>query len=179
MPQTFSTDLVPIADRRDAWLCNARLICGDCRFEFPRRHLFHGSVERRKVGGVELTRFSSSPVSFAKSPVTGTNAADRFCIVITQLHGVRCYTQDGATAILNPGDSTLIDSGHSWSSNCGGDCSRLYLRVPRWLMENRLRLTRLPLLPRISGTSRLGVTLFRLATSLYQEAPVLTLGEGS
>jgi AraC family transcriptional regulator, positive regulator of tynA and feaB len=54
----------------------------------------------------------------------------------------------------------------------------LYLRVPRWLMENRLRLANLPLLPRISGASGLGVTLFHLATSLYQEAQVLTLQEG-
>jgi len=171
--------LVPIADRLDAWLCNARQICGACRFEFPRRHLFHGSIERRSIAGLELTRFSSTPVSFAKFPVVSANSADRNCIVITQLQGVRCYSQDGATAVLNPGDSTLIDSGHSWSSNCAGACSRLYLRVPRWLMENRLRLTNLPLLPRISGVSGLGVTLFRLATSLYQEAPVLSLEEGT
>src|SRR4029077_14110362 len=105
-------------------------------------------------------------------------AVDRYSIVITQLQGVRCYSQDGATAILNPGDSTLIDSGHSWSSNCAGECSRLYLRVPRWVMENRLRLANLPLLPRISGASGLGVSLFHLATSLYQEAQVLTLEEG-
>jgi len=179
MSQTFSTDLIPIADRLDAWLSNARQICGDCRFEFPRRHLFHGSIERRNIAGLELSRFSSSPISFAKFPVLSANSVDRYSIVITQLKGVRCYSQDGAMAILNPGDSTLIDSGHSWSSNCAGECSRLYLRVPRWLMENRLRLTNLPLLPRISGASGLGVTLFRLATSLYQEAPVLTLEEGT
>src|SRR4030081_251637 len=179
MSQTFSTDLVPIADRLDAWLCNARQICGDCQFEFPRRHIFHGSIERRNIAGLELTRFSSTPISFAKFPVVSANSADRYCIVITQLQGVRCYSQAGATAILNPGDSTLIDSGHSWSSNCAGECSRLYLRVPRWLMENRLRLTNLPLLPRISGAAGLGVTLFRLAASLYEEAPVLTLEEGT
>jgi hypothetical protein len=179
MSQTFSTDLIPIADRLDAWLSNARQICGDCRFEFPRRHLFHGSIERRNIAGLELSRFSSSPISFAKFPVLNANSVDRYSIVITQLQGVRCYSQDGAMAILNPGDSTLIDSGRSWSSNCAGECSRLYLRVPRWLMENRLRLIHLPLLPRISGASGLGVSLFRLATSLYQEAPVLTLEEGT
>lgn len=179
MSQTFSTDLVPIADRLDAWLCNARQICGDCRFEFPRRQTFHGSIERRSVAGLELTRFSSTPVSFAKFPAEAANSAGRSCIVITQLQGVRGYSQGGTTAILKPGDSTLIDSVRPWSSNCDGVCSRLYLRVPRWLMENRLRLTNLPLLPRISGASGLGVTLFRLATSLYQEAPVLTLEEGA
>jgi AraC family transcriptional activator of tynA and feaB len=179
MSQTFSTDLVPIADRLDAWLSNARQICGDCRFEFPRRHLFHGSIERRNIAGLELTRFSSTPISFAKFPVVSADSVDRYCIVITQLQGVRCYSQHGAAAVLSPGDSTLIDSGHSWSSNCAGECSRLYLRVPRWLMENRLRLSNLPLLPRISGASGVGVTLFRLATSLYQEAPVLTLEEGT
>jgi AraC-like DNA-binding protein len=45
-------------------------------------------------------------------------------------------------------------------------------------MENRLRLANLPLLPCISGESGLGLTLFRLATCLYQEAQVLTPEEG-
>lgn len=179
MWQMFSTDLLPVADRLDAWLCNARQICGDCRFEFPSRRPFHGSIERRSLAGLELTRFSSTPVSFAKFPVETANSAGRSCIVITQLQGVRGYSQGGATAILKPGDSTLIDSGRPWSSNCAGECSRLYLRVPRWLMENRLRLPNLALLPRISGASGLGVTLFRLATSLYQKAQVLTLEEGA
>jgi len=178
MSRMFSTDLVPIADRLDAWLCNARQICGDCRFDFPRRPQFRGSIERRSVAGLELTRFSSSPVYFAKFPIETANSPGRSCIVISQLQGVRGYTQGGATAILKPGDSTLIDSGRPWSSNCAGECSRLYLRVPRWLMENRLRLSNLPLLPRICGASGLGVSLFRLATSLYQEAEVLTMEEG-
>ncbi len=178
MPQIFSTDLVPIADRLDAWLCNARQICGDCRFEFPKRRSFHGSIERRSVAGLELTRFSSTPVSFAKFPVESANSAGRCCIVITQLKGVRGYSQGGVTAILQPGDSTLIDSGRPWSSNCASECSRLYLRVPSWLMENRLRLVNLPLLPQISGASGLGVSLFHLATCLYQEAQILTVEEG-
>ena len=178
MLQMFSTDLVPIADRLDAWLCNARQICGDCRFEFPRRPTFHGSIERRSVAGLELTRFSSTPVSFAKFPINTANSGDRSCIVISQLQGVRRYSQGGATAMLKPGDSTLIDAGRPWSSTCAGECSRLYLRIPRWLMQNRLRLANLPLLPRISGESGLGVSLFDLAASLYQEAQVLSLEEG-
>jgi len=178
MSQMFSTDLVPAADRLDAWLCNARQICGDCRFEFPKRQPFHGSIERRGVAGLELTRFSSAPVCFAKFPVEAANSASRSCIVITQLQGVRRYSQEGATVTLKPGDSTLVDSGRQWSSNCAGECSRLYLRVPRWLVEHRLRLTNLPLLPYISGACGLGVSLFHLATCLYQEAEVLTVKEG-
>src|SRR5260370_18810033 len=104
MSQTFSTDLIPIADRLDAWLSNARQICGDCRFEFPRRHLFHGSIEQRNIASLELTRFSSTPVSFAKFPVFSANALDRDYIVISQLQGVRVYSSECVSASVSPAD---------------------------------------------------------------------------
>lgn len=108
--QSFSTDLVPIPDRLDAWLCNAKQVCGDCRFHFPRRFSFHGSIERRTLAGLELTRFSSTPVSFAKFPVTSATSKDGACIVITQFEGVRRFCQAGAMTVGKPGDTTLVDS---------------------------------------------------------------------
>jgi AraC family transcriptional regulator, positive regulator of tynA and feaB len=179
MSQSFSTDRVPLSDRLEAWQWNAKQICGDCRFQFPKRHPFHGSIEKRTLAGVPLTRFTSSPVSFAKSPVVTAASEDKACIVITQLEGVRRYLQDGTATTLKPGDSTLVDSGRPWSSECMDNCARLYLRFPGWLVRNRLRLSSLPLLPRISGGSGIGATLFRLATSLYEEAEMLTPEEGS
>jgi AraC-like DNA-binding protein len=178
MSQSFSTDLVPASDRKEAWEWNAKQICGDCRFQFPRRHPFHGSIERRTVAEVQLTRFASSPISFAKFPVVSTTSDDRACIVITQLQGVRHYLQDGTVSTLTPGDTTLVDSGRPWSSECMGSCARLYLRFPAWLVQSRLRMNRLPILPRISGVSGIGTTLFRLATSLYEEAEMLTPEQG-
>jgi hypothetical protein len=89
MSESFSTDLVPVSDRLEAWLCNAKPICGDCRFHFPRRLPFRGSIERRTLAGLALTRFASTPVSFAKFPIVAGNSEDRGCIVITQLEGVR------------------------------------------------------------------------------------------
>ena len=176
---SFSTDLVPVADRLDAWLFRAKQICGDCRFQFPRHPSFHGCIQRRTVAGLELTRFSSTPVSFAKFPVVSASSPDRSCIVITQLEGVRRYQQQGTLAILHPGDTTLLDSGQPWSSDCAGQCSRLYLRVPIWLMQNRLRLTKLPTLPHISGISGLGATLFQFLASLFQEAEAFAADEGA
>jgi len=178
MSQSFSTDLVPISDRLDAWLDNARQICGDCRFQFPKRHLFHGSIGRRTLAGVQLTRFASSAVSFAKFPIADATSENRACIVITQLEGARRYCQNGKVSILKPGDTTLVDSGLPWSSECAGRCARLYLRLPRWLVQDRLRMNSLPILPRIGGAFGLGATLSRLATSLYEEADRLTLQEG-
>jgi AraC-like DNA-binding protein len=179
MSQSFSTDQVPISDRLEAWQSNARQICGDCRFQFPKRLPFSGSIEKRTIAGVQLTRFASSPVAFAKSPVATATSEDRAYIVITQLEGVRRYIQDGTASTLGPGDSTLIDSGRPWSSECAGRCARLYLRFPGWLVHHRLRMTSLPRLPQISGISGIGATLFRLATSLYDEAEMLTPEEGS
>ena len=178
MSQSFSTDLVPVSDRLEAWLCNAKPICGDCRFHFPRRLPFHGSIERSALAGLALTRFASTPVSFAKFPIVAGNSEDRGCIVITQLEGVRQYSQSGAMALLTPGDTTLIDSALPWTSDCAGDCARLYLRIPRWLVHERAQTSSLPVLPRISGKSGLGATLFRLATSLYEQADEMNMEDG-
>ena len=178
MSQLFSTDLLQASDRFDAWQWNAQQICGDCRIQLPRSS-FHGSIEIRRLGGLRLTRFSSSPLSFWKRPSDTTNPDNRFCIVITQVAGVRQYVQNGNSVVLNPGDTTLIDSGLPWSSSCGTDCSRLYLRVPRWMMESRLRLREIPVAPRICRATGLGATFFRLTQSLYQEAERLEEDEGA
>ena len=178
MSQSFSTDLVPLSDRQDAWVWNAKQVCGDCRFEFPKRQPFHGSIERRVLAESGLTRFSSTPLAFAKFPVVESNSRDRNCIIITQLKGTRRYVQAGSMVLLRPGDSTIIDSGRRWSSDCPTPCARLYMRSPRWLVEDQLRTKMLPIVPRIAGDSGLGATLFRFAISLYEQAEILTPREG-
>lgn len=177
--QSFTTDLVPASDRREAWLLNARQICGDCKFQFPRCFPFHGSIERRAVVNLEMTLFSSSSVSFKKFPSEPLNSDKRACIVISQLAGLRSYQQDGKVAVLRKGDATLIDSGRPWSSDCPGDCGRLYLRIPWQLLQSRVRLNELPVARRISGDSGLGSFLFHLSTSLYREAGRLNQREGA
>lgn len=179
MSGSFSTDLVPVPDRLEAWRWNAKQICGDCRFRFPKRFAFHGSIEARRVAGLELTAFSSSEVSFQKFPMVRLNSENRACIVITQLAGVQSYVQQGQSATLKRGDTTLIDSGRRWSSDCQGDCARLYLRLPYFLMEGRLRLDPIPVARRISGASGLGTILFGLSTSLFRQAEDLSSEEGA
>lgn len=167
MSQRFSTELLPPSDRIDAWQWNAQQICGDCRIQLPNSS-FHGSIEVRQVRGLPLTRFSSSPLSFWKWPSDTITAVNRSCIVITQIEGARRYRQSGTEVLLRPGDSTLIDSALPWSSSCASNCVRLYLRVPRWMMENWLRMREIPIAQRISGSS--ATALFRLSLSLYDEA---------
>jgi AraC-like DNA-binding protein len=174
MSQSFTTDLIPLPDRQEAWLSNAKRICGDCNFQFPKRFPFHGSIDRRRVSDLEMTLFSSSSLSFNKYPSVALNAESRSWIVITQLAGLRRYCQDGTVAVLKKGDATLIDSGKPWSSDCPGDCARLYFRVPRSLMQTRVRENEIPVARRISGDSGLGPVLFHLATSMYRQAEKMT-----
>ena len=178
MSHLFSTEMLPPSDRIDAWQANAQQICGDCRIQLPKSS-FHGAIEIRHIGSLPMTRFRSSSLSFWKSPFEMENPDSRCCIVITQLAGIRRYVQNGTSLLLNPGDSTLIDSGRPWSSSCETDCARLYLRVPWWMMESRLRLREIPIAQRISGTRGLGATLFRFSQSLYEEAERLKEEEGS
>ena len=177
-PLFFSTELIRASDRLEAWQHNARQVCGDCRFQFPKVYPFHGEIDRRTVAQLELTRFSSSPLSFSKFPTVSVQSDDRCGIIIAQLEGVQRYAQNGAVALLQPHDTTLIDSGVPWSSDCAGECSRLYFRVSRTVVETRLRFSSLPMARRICGASGLGATLYRLATSLYREADMLTAEEG-
>ena len=179
MSWSFSTKLVPAADRIDAWEWNARQFCGGCRFRFPNRHAFHGSIQTWSVGGFELCLFSSSSLSFAKFPIESRHPERLFYTVITQLEGTRSYTQNGTGVILNSGDTTLIDSAFPWSSDGPGSGVRLYLRVPHWVMEDRLQTTAIPSVRRIPGISTLGATLFHLANSLSRGADELTQQEGS
>jgi AraC family transcriptional activator of tynA and feaB len=178
MSQMFTTDLLPARDRIEAWQWNAQQICGDCRIQLPRSS-FHGAIEVRNVGGLPLTRFSSSTLSFWKWPSETTNPDNRSCIVITQLAGNRRYMQNGSSVLLNPGDTTLIDSGCPWSSSCGTDCARLYLRVPRWMMENRLRTRQIPITRHICGSRGVGAILSRLSQSLFEEAERFQEDEGT
>ena len=179
MALSFSTKLIPAADRIDAWEWNARQFCGGCRFRFPNRRAFHGSIETWSVGSFELCLFSSSSLSFAKFPIESRHPANMFCTVITQLEGIRSYRQNGTEVTLNSGDTTLIDSAFPWSSDGSGSGVRLYLRAPRWLMENQLQTTTIPSARRISGISTLGATLFHLANSLYRGADELSQKDGS
>jgi AraC family transcriptional activator of tynA and feaB len=178
MSLLFSTELLAPSERIDAWQWNAQQICGDCRIQLPKTS-FHGSIEIRHVGGLRLTRFSSSPISFWKWPSDTVNPENRCCIVITQIAGVRRYVQNGADVLLKPGDSTVIDSGRPWSSDCGTNCARLYLRVPRWMMENRLRMREIPITQKICGGAGLGATLFRLSQSLYDSAERMNADDGA
>ena len=125
-----------------------------------------------------MTLFSSSAVSFNKFPLANSRPETRACIVIAQLQGLRRYCQDGKVAVLKKGDATLIDSAIPWSSDCAGDCARLYLRVPQLLIEKHARVAELPFARRISGDSGLGSILFQLSTSLFQQAETLDPAAG-
>jgi len=179
MAESFSTELIPVSDRVDAWQWRTQQICGNCYIHLPKHSSFHGSIESRKVGGLQLTRFSSSSLAFRKTPAETASSQDRHCIVITQLRGVQHYTQNGASVMLRPSDGTVVDSGLPWSSNCPTDCARLYLRVPRWLIEERVRSSALPLARRIPGDAGPGATLFRVSTSLYNNAELWKAKEGT
>jgi AraC family transcriptional regulator, positive regulator of tynA and feaB len=170
MSESFSTELIPVSDRVDAWQWRTQQICGNCYIQLPKHSSFYGSIESRRVGSLQLSRFSSSSISFRKCPAETASPENRCCILITQLRGVRHYSQNGVSVTLRPSDSTLIDSGLPWSSSCPTECARLYVRAPRWLIEDRLQTSALPLARRIPGNAQPGAALFRVSRSLYRDA---------
>jgi len=95
-------------------------------------------------------------------------------VVITQIAGSRLYLQRGEEILLKPGDSTIIDTAVPWSSTCNTDCVRLYLRVPRWVMQDRLCMHQIPTARKIAGATAPGAILSRLSQNLYDEASWMT-----
>jgi len=177
-PQVFSTDMVPLSDRIEAWQKQGHDLLGDCTVRYLRHRPFRGSLDGRKTGALEFAMFSSSPVSFLQKPPETIDSRSAHCVVIAQVKGTQKYAQNGTEVVLEPGDSTLIDSGRPWSSCSSTDSARLYLRIPQSLI-NRLRIGSLPVAQVISGKTGMGATIFRLATSLYQEAAMLRPEQGT
>ena len=178
MSLAFSTESIPIVNRNHGWQGKVREICGDCRFQFPKRYPFHGSIDIRSVGAMEIMRFASTPLSFTEFPSEAAESRTH-CIVTTQLEGVRRYSQDGHAAVLEARDSTLIDCARPWSSESSGDSVRLYLRIPRELLANRVGTRKFPTAPRIVGNAGLGATLFQIAISMFREAEMFQPAEST
>src|SRR5258708_27498074 len=150
MSRSFTTDHIPVPDRQDAWLWNAKQICGDCHFQFPRKFPLHGSISRRKLADLEMTLFASSAVSFNKYPIANSNPDTRACIVITQLQGLRRYCQNGKVAVLQKGDPTPPDSAIPPSPDSPRDCAPRCPRVPQPLLHKHIPLITLPFVRHIS-----------------------------
>jgi hypothetical protein len=81
-----------------------------------------------------------------------------------------------STAVRNPCRNCRL--GHALDI---GLCRGLRQALPansRWLVHEHAQTSSLPVLPRISGKPGLGATLFRLATSLYEQAEEMNKGDG-
>jgi hypothetical protein len=125
MSESFSTDLVPAADRFDAWSAYAKQICGDCRFHFLSAFLFsfsrlHRAPNPRRIGiynfpflGGVVRQISCGDRKFAGPGLHRYHATSGHAILLP----MRRYR------IAAPGDTTLVDAAQPWTSECAGDCA--------------------------------------------------------
>jgi AraC-like DNA-binding protein len=126
----FSTDTVPEGDRFPVF----------CE-EFIRRYTaldiknrgespFHGVIDLRRAGGVEVGVFATSPTDFIRAPHLVRDGDDGLIFMLSQ-GGVSYQTQLGYEHKLEAGEGITCDNGYSGAMHMVTDSRFWSLKVPR------------------------------------------------
>ncbi len=136
-------------------ICEAFL---DLTPESRLRDGFYGRVRQQPLERLDLARIESqaqrvcrTEADIARSPQSGYYAN-------LQVRGVGVTTQDGRTAVTEPGDLTLIDTARPFSFEFGADFQQISLHIPEVLLRSQLE-RRAPTATRVSTATGVGAAI--------------------
>lgn len=164
MPIWSTADVLP----RRQFACWREMICEAFLDLTPESHLrdsFRGRVTQQPLGRLDLARIDSqaqrvrrTEADIARSPRSGYYAN-------LQVRGVGVTTQDGRTAVTQPGDLTLIDTARPFSFEFGADFQQLSLHIPADLLVSDLE-RRVPTATRVRTATGLGAAIRHALTAI-------------
>ena len=155
-----------------------RKICGAYRLVPDDWKHFRGRVRAHRIGALELADVSFSSCRVVRDHRDEDYLGDHYYLVL-QAKGSACMRQLGSSALLRPGDCTLIDSRYPSVFEYRSELSpspalRQYsFHLPSALFEALGNNERLPVARVIRGNRGVGRVLSNTLTSVLRNAPAL------
>ncbi len=143
-------------------ICEAFL---DLTPESGLRDGFFGKVTQQSLDPLDLARIESQAQRVRRTEADIERSPQSGYYANFQLRGTGVTTQDGRTAVTQPGDLTLIDTTRPFSFDFGGDFSQLTLHIPDELLHDHLERD-IPTATRISTVTGVGAAIRHALTAI-------------
>jgi AraC-like DNA-binding protein len=98
-----------------------------------------GDIRVDSLATLELSRVTATAQHVRRTPSLIAAAAEDYFLVSIQTEGIGRITQDGRTAVLEPGDFALYDSTRPYELRFDGDFQQYVLMLPGPTLRSQLR----------------------------------------
>ncbi|WP_232660372.1 helix-turn-helix domain-containing protein [Pseudonocardia sp. TRM90224] len=172
MPRLLTTDEVDARDRLAYWNeavsdAYVRLTC-----DAPDSDVV-GDINVDSLATLELSRVTATAQLVRRTPALIAQAAEDYFLVSIQTAGVGRITQDGRTAVLQPGDFALYDSTRPYELRFDSDFQQYVLMLPGPTLRSQLRGTSRLTARGVHGTSGAGHLMIEMIRTLASDITVL------
>jgi len=161
---TYSTDSVPVRARAAFWrqaICDT-FVSVDCRVADVER--FSGAISTRRVNGLTVSCVRSGRHDVTRVSQHRPGNATNTLLISYQRRGSAAVVQDGRTAVLQPGQFAIYDTGRRYSLHLGTECEQIVLGMDSAWADARFGQTRMLVARAAGGDQQLG----RLASAVFQ-----------
>lgn len=173
MSHVLSTAAVEPARRLAYWI---DMICStyvQLECDAPGAPGFDGSIESRRIPGLDLSVVSSGPQDVLRTASHISRATDDYFLVSIQSRGHGRIEQDGRSAQLAPGDFALYDSTREYALRFDGDFQQFVLKLPAERLRHRVRDTQKLTATAVSGKAGAGHLMINMIRTLWQDVDAL------
>ncbi|MEU4806118.1 helix-turn-helix domain-containing protein [Actinosynnema sp. NPDC023587] len=171
MRTVLDTAGVPVRDRATAWagLLEHIPVAMSTRFLDPD---FHARVGTVRLGDVEMTSTTFSPLTLARTPRTIRRADPEHYLFALCRAGVQAAEQSRTRSLLEPGELILFDSSRPFVTKADAgqrSVSSLLVNFPKRLLPLPQRLVDRLLAVPLRGTQGIGRVLAQFLTTIADE----------
>ena len=170
--KSMSTAGVKPSERRDFWQTNAGHLCGAFRLELQGDEAFSASINYTNVADLIFCRLSAPVRHRVVHTAPLARRDDRDLVkAMFQTEGSSFVEQDGHTALLQPGDWTIYETGKPSNIVIPGRAGMFFLIIPREkVLTRNFDLGNL-VAHRFSGSRGLGKLIWSLLSATFDQMP--------
>lgn len=161
------------AEAFDHWTDRIQRVCGALEATPATGRPFEGLAQLHRIADLDVVEHQVSIDRLHWTRRHVAQARDEFCYLLVQKAGQVRVAQNGAEAVLKPGDCTIVDSLRPVEFITDGYLNQLSFHLPRSLLAGRTLDGDIPCAMALSGAAGAGAMLSGYARMLFDQARAL------